>query len=306
MKFAIVTFLLSLCPLFGQMSMTPGQTAQFTATASYSDNTTQLLTNVPDTYGDAVIWTAQTGSISSTGLYTAPSAAGTDSIYALSSSSNAGYIPVKSNVMSIVVAPIVNPFSSSYLGTPNNQNTLIAGNTLQFSVFCVYSNGAATDNCQSSGLTYTWSTSSSTVMTISSTGLVTSVGPGSAYIQAKFSNGKASSVWYVTVSSNATLTGIALAAAANTNIRLGVAIQLNATCTYSDGTSDPCNTADAHGNKISFWGVQPTSTTLANISSTGLATALGVGTARFIAVIGTLQSNALPVTITNNKSLKTK
>lgn len=96
-------------------------------------------------------------------------------------------------------------------------------------------------------------------------------------------------------SSTPTLTGISLSLAGNT-LTVGQSAQVTATCTYSNGTSDTCNTTDAFGNAANTW--TSSNTTTATINSTGTLTGLAAGSTNVQAKAGSFTATAIPITIT--------
>src|SRR5205814_897036 len=124
-------------------SLQTGATQQFTATVTGSTNT-------------AVTWSANGGTVSSTGLYTAPSAAGTYSVTAISvaDSTKSASATVSVTLVSVSISP-----SSASLQT---------GGTQQFTATVT-------------GSTTTSVTCSATGGTISSTGLYTAPATASTY-----------------------------------------------------------------------------------------------------------------------------
>ena len=144
-------------------SIAKGATQQFTATGTYSDNSTQNLTS-------SVTWNSSSTSvatITSAGLATG-AATGTTTISATS-----GSISGSTN---LTVTPAV---LESIAVTPANAS-INNGATQQFTATGTYSDGSM-QNLTSS---VTWNSSSTSVATITSGGLVTGVGTGSTTISA--------------------------------------------------------------------------------------------------------------------------
>ncbi len=63
----------------------------------------------------------------------------------------------------------------------------------------------------------------------------------------------------------------------------GASIQMNATCTYSDGTSSNCTQPDSHGDAVSQW--SSSNAGVVTISSSGLATGAAAGSATVTATV---------------------
>ncbi len=156
-----------------------GTAQQYTATGTYSDNSTQNLTN-------SVTWASSDPSkatISGAGLATGV-AAGTVTIQATSGSvSGTASLTVQApTLQSVTVSP-----SSSQLS---------ANSTLQLTATAHYSDSTTQDVTN----TATWSTGSSAVATVDSTGLVTGVGAGTTNIQATYNSTSGTSSITVTPS----------------------------------------------------------------------------------------------------------
>ncbi len=134
-----------------------------------------------------------------------------------------------------------------------------------------------------SGASVAWATNASYVATVSSSGLVTSVGNGSARIT--------------------TTSGTATATAAVTVAQLVATIELShtlLTLTSLSNTSQLSATVkDENGNEISAvaLGWSTSDTTVATVSSAGLVTAVGNGTATITAASGAISATA-EITVT--------
>lgn len=66
------------------------------------------------------------------------------------------------------------------------------------------------------------------------------------------------------------------------SIGQGSALQMIAGCTYSDGTTYACNTADGHGDYVSSWS---SNNSAVSINASGLATGVSLGSANITATI---------------------
>jgi hypothetical protein len=103
-----------------------------------------------------------------------------------------------------------------------------------------------------------------------------------------------------------TLSSVTIAATAGvSNLNLGQTVQMIVTCHYSDGSSNGCNTTDAHGNSVTAWA---SSNGNVSVSSSGLATGAAIGTANISATVTgglttspayTLTVSASPLTLTS-------
>jgi hypothetical protein len=203
--------------------------------------------------------------------------------------------------LSVTVAPPT--LQGAYLGTPGSANTMTVGGTLQFSAFCVYA--TQTTNCSVADIygnaVTTWTSTDTTKATVGAVGsphpgLATAVGAGSVNIQAVIGS-KYSSPWTVTISApSVSLASVSLAATGGvTSVNVGGTNQLEATCTYSDGSTTVCNTADAHGNSATGW--TSSNPSLATVSSSGLVSGVATGMPSFTATAGGHTSAALPLTV---------
>lgn len=143
----------------------PGKTQQYTATATYGNNTTGDAT-------DQVTWASSAtnvATISATGLATAVSL-GPTTISATSGS-----------VKAFTGLTVSNQTVTSLSVTPANV-TLISGQNQQLTATATYSDNS-TQNVTSSA---TWSSNATSIATVNGTGLVTGVSTGTATITATF------------------------------------------------------------------------------------------------------------------------
>jgi trimeric autotransporter adhesin len=267
--------LVSLAVTPANVSITLGLSRQFTATGTFSDNTTQNLTA-------AVTWNSSNTGVAaisnaagSNGLAT-PVAAGSTTIRATSGSISG------STTLTITAATLV-----SIAVTPAN-TSIALGTTRQFTATGTYSDGT-TQNLTTS---VTWNSSSTGVAAISnaagSNGLATPVAAGSTTIRA--TSGSISGSTTLTITA-ATLVSIAVTPA-NTSIALGTSRQFTATGTYSDGTTQNLTTSVTWNSS---------STGVAAISnaagSNGLASPVAAGSTTIRATSGSI-SGSTTLTIT--------
>jgi Beta xylosidase C-terminal Concanavalin A-like domain len=95
----------------------------------------------------------------------------------------------------------------AYLGTPASVNTLVAGSTLQFTAYAVYSDGSVAALPDGKGNAVTaWTCTSTQVGSISSGGIFTAVGPGTTNVWAKIGTLTASP-WGMTVTNGPLISG---------------------------------------------------------------------------------------------------
>jgi Bacterial Ig-like domain (group 2) len=229
-----------------------GGTQQFTALAHFSDGSSQDVS-------PSVVWTSQTpgvATITSGGIATGKSA-GSTVITAASGT------VIGSMTLTVAAATL-----KSVAVTPANA-TLAKNATQQFTATGTFSDGS-TQNLTNS---ITWSSGTSSVATISTSGLAAAVGAGSSMIQA-VSGG-------VTGATTLTVTGASLSSIAvtpaNPSIAKGLTDQFTATGTYSDGSTQNITTSV-------IW--TSLTTSVATISSSGLAKGVGTGTASIQAKSG--------------------
>jgi hypothetical protein len=244
-------------------SIAKGLTQQFTATGNYSDKTTQDLTG-------QVTWASATTSvatISTTGLATTVGT-GTTSISATLGSISG------STVLTVTAAAL-----QSITLTPANP-TIAKGTTQQFTATGNYSDKTTLDLTSQ----VTWASATTSVATVSTTGLATAVGTGTSSISATLGSISGSTVLTVTTAALQSIT----VTPADPSIAKGLTQQFTAAGNYSDKT-----TQDLTGQVT--WASATTS--VATISTTGLATAVGTGTTSISATLGSISgSTVLTVT----------
>lgn len=153
--------------------------------------------------------------------------------------------------------------------------SIAAGLTQQFTATGKYSDNSSKDLTSSS----TWSSSNTSAATVSSTGMVTSKAQGLTTITATYSG----------ISGNTTLTVTAPVLAsiavtpASASIPLGTGVQLTATGTYTDGsTQNLTNSATWNSSN----------TSAASVSSTGMVTSNAQGSATITAAYSGISGNA--------------
>ncbi len=146
------------------LSMAVGEMAQLTVTLKAADGKVLAGRTVTWTSSDQAIAT-----VSETGIVTA-AAAGTATITATSEGVN--------GTATVTVTVTQQPVATVEV-TPNNGNFVAVGGTLQFTATV-----KAADGSVLVGRPVTWTTSNAAVATVSATGLVTGVAPGTATITA--------------------------------------------------------------------------------------------------------------------------
>jgi parallel beta-helix repeat protein len=242
-------------------SIPAGEKQQFAATGTYSNGTTQTLTNTST-------WTSSAttiATVSSGGLATGVTP-GTTTITATS-----GAITGSASVA--VRAPVLVLLSVS----PGNA-VIAKGTSQQFAATGTYSDGSAQDLTSS----VTWS-SSSTVAGIASGGLASGEGMGTAIITATSGSISGSATLNV---GQAVLVSMAVTPA-NASLAMGTTLPLIATGTYSDGsTLVVTNTAT--------W--TTTDSSIATVNNQGAASSVALGSTTVTAALGTI-SGSTTVTV---------
>lgn len=243
-------------------SVALGATQQFSASATYSDGSTQAVTAAWSSATPAVAGVGAT-----TGLATGASAGSSVISAAFNGKTASATLTVTPAVLlSIAVAP--------------QAPTVQIAATRQLAVVGTYSDATTHDLTTSS--TFVSATPASAG--VNAAGLVTGVAPGTSVVTAT-SNGK-SATTTVTVPA-VTLTNIAVTPA-NPTVLIGGQQQFVATATYSDNS-----TAFVTGNAV--W--SSSSPAIATTAATGLSTGVAVGTTTVTATVGAKSgSTALTVT----------
>jgi streptogramin lyase len=250
-------------------SIAIGTQQQLTATGTFTDGSTQDITNF-------VTWTSSVStiaSISKTGVVSGL-AQGTTTIKASYGTIN------RSTPLAVTAAP---PTLASIAVTPANP-VVAKGQTQQFKATGTYSDGSTKDLTT----TVSWSSASPSIVSINSAGLATANTPGTASISA--TSGSVTGSTGLTVNP-AVLISIAVTPA-NSSIAQGTTQQFTATGTFSDGS-----TLDLTASAT--W--SSSNPGVATVSSTapdqGQATSLSTGqTTVQAAVAGVNGSTALTVT----------
>ena len=248
-------------------SIAKGASQQFIATGTYSNGTSQNLSSL-------VNWASSNGTvafINASGLATGTGvgSAQITASYQGQSVSTSSFQVTTANLVSISFSP-VNP-------------SLAPGSNVQVTVTGTYSDGT-TQNLSSSA---TYSSSNPAAVTVSSTGLVTAVAPGTSTITVTV-NGQ-TTTFTVTVTTG-TLTSLAITPANPPALAKGGTQQFTATGTYSDGSTQNLSTAVT-------W--ISTNSSVLTINSSGLATATGVGSATITAVFQGQTASTPPVQVTS-------
>ena len=226
-------------------SLRTGQTEQFTAIGTLSDNTTENLTGQVTWASSDNTW----ATINTTGLATAVSPGPVTISAAFDGITGSTGLSVTAAV--VLTSITVTPASTS----------LLTGQTEQFTAI-----GTLSDNT-TENLTgqVTWASSDTTWATINTTGLATAVSPGPVTISAAFDGITGSTG--LTVTAAVVLTSITVTPA-NTSLRTGQTEQFTAIGNLSDNTTENLTGQVTWASSDTTW---------ATINTTGLATAVSPG-----------------------------
>ena len=251
-------------------SIAPGITHQFTATGIYDDNTKQDITRL-------VAWNSSSpsvASISDAGLATSLMPGNSTVTATLGSNSGTTSLTVTSAVLiSIEVTPSL--------------HRMALRSTQQFTATGIYSDKTT----QEINGTITWSSSGVGIATVDQDGMVASIAPGVSTITA--TSGSVSGMTELTVTS-AYLRSIAVTATESPNAELvtaalGTSVQLIATGTYSDDTTDDVSEAVTWSSS---------SEGKATVNNLGWVKALATGEAIITATLGD-KSDQIPLKVTD-------
>ncbi len=244
-----------------------GTSQQFAATGTYTDGTTQDVTSVVTWSSSSATVAIISNSVDSYGLATS-SGQGTANISATynSISSSIQITVTGPALVSIVIAPAA---AAIPLAT-----------SLQFAATGTYSDGSTQDLTASA----VWASDSPTVAPMIGSGLVMGAAMGTANISA--SSGTITSSTSVTVTAPALLS-ISISPG-SASIAKGTSQQFTATGTYSDGSTQNLTSAVSWSSSLG---------NVTTVSSGGLATGFGVGTATVMASV-TASSGTISATAT--------
>lgn len=246
-----------------------GGTDQFTATANFSDGT-------KSDYTTLVTWTSQTPGVATigtnTGLATAIATGSTKISASVTGASPGTETLTVSASAPTLVSIAVTPAAPS----------VAAGLTQQFTATGTYTSGPPQDLTA----TATWASTNTAVATIATGGLATTLTQGTTTITATVGT---------IVSPGVTLTVIAPVLQSISATPMGASIPVGSTQAYavtgnfSDGSHQPVTTGIT-------WMSAPTS--VATITSSGVAKGIAAGQATITATVGTLPSSSVTLTVT--------
>jgi uncharacterized protein YjdB len=247
-----------------------GTNKQLIATGNFSDGTTQDLTT-------SVTWA------SSVPLATVSNAAGSQGLVTGSGVGSATITATLGTVSGATMITVANPVLISIAVAPAN-SSIANGTTEQLTATGFYSNG----NTQDLTTQVSWTSSSDTMATVNSLGLVTGTGVGSPTMTATLAGVSGSTTVTVTA---AVLTSITINPA-NSSIPAGTHEQLMAIGSFSDGTTKDVT-------QSLTWGSSDQSLAIVSnaAGSQGLVTGTAMGGVTISAVLpGVTGSAAVTVT----------
>ena len=240
-------------------------TQQFTASGTYSDGSTRDLSSL-------VTWSSSstvTATVDVNGLVTSIAAGSTTITATLGS------------VMQTFTLTVSTPTISDIFVSPDGLTEPI-GVSQQYTATADYSDGSSSD--LSSGVT--WASSAPAVATVDSSGVVTTVGPGTTTISATVGSFSDSSTLTVIAANLQSIT----VAPSTAKLAAGTLLQFTATGTFDDGSTQPLTSLT--------W--SSSAENLLTIDANGAATGIIAGSATVTATSGTI-SGAASVTVTNAK-----
>jgi trimeric autotransporter adhesin len=263
--------LVSIAVTPANLSLANGTSGQFTATGTYTDNSTQNLTT-------AVIWSSSDAGVAAVSNATGSNGFAT-ALGQGAATIGAAFAGVSgSTTLNVTPASLV-----SLTVIPANPSTP-KGTAQQFTVTGTYTDHSTQDLTSS----VSWSSSDPSVVAISNAagtnGLAATLATGSVTVTAGLGIVSGSTGLTVTP---ATLVSIAVIPA-NPSIADGTALQFAATGTYTDGSAQPLTQA-------ATWSSSDTTVaTISNAAGTnGLASSAGQGTANITATVGSIAGSTL-------------
>ncbi|MGO9991422.1 MAG: Ig-like domain-containing protein [Steroidobacteraceae bacterium] len=261
------------------LSVAAGTPVQFTATGTYSDASTQILTT-------AVTWNSGTTTVA-----TISNAPGSNGLASTASAGNTLITAALGSVTSPAVTLTVTPATLVSIAVTPVSASIAAGTAQQFVATGTYTDGSM----QVITTAVTWNSGTTTVATISNTpgsnGLATSAAVGTSAITATDPTTGINSAPVTLTVTAATLVSI-LVTPANPVIGVLNTEQFIATGTYTDGSMQTLTTT------ATWTSGTPATATIGNSPGTnGLATGLTLGTTLITAALGGITSNAVTLTV---------
>jgi hypothetical protein len=240
-------------------SIVTGTNQQFTATGTFSNGSQQNLTS-------SVTWSSSSSTVATVASNGLATGVGT------------GPATIKATLGSVngtSTLTVTNAVLTAIQVTPQSSSVIIGGSQ-QFSVNAIYSNGTSTNVTTSA----TWTSSASTVATMSSPtlGLATSTGTGTTTISASYGG----LVDSTTLAVQDQLLSIAIVPS-STIVTTGQSEQFSATGAYASGVTQNLTQSVT-------WSSSTTS--VAGVSSSGLASSATPGETTITAALGSVSASA--------------
>lgn len=181
---------------------------------------------------------------------------------------------------SVSQASSVAPVSLTIFATGNTVNV---GSSQQFTAFVTNSDNSIQNVTNS----VTWTSSQPTMATVSSVGLVTGVQPGNTTVQASLGNLTSNGISMTTSISPSPLASLAISPLSSVMV-VGNSVGFIAQGTYADASKSTLT------NSVSWTSSSPT---VATISSSGILTALSLGTTAITASLNGITSSIATLTV---------
>jgi trimeric autotransporter adhesin len=245
------------------VTLNASQTAQLTATAK--DQYGDVITTDPASWSSS---NTSVATVSSSGLVTATgSGSATITVTIGGMSATANVTVSQAAVASVTMSPTT--------------LSLAAGASSGLTATAYSSSGGVL-----TGYAQSWSSSNTSAATVSSSGVVTGVAAGSATITATIGGKSATAAVTVTAAQQQTVASVTLAPGTS-SLQVGNQVQLSATDKTSNGTV-------VTGQSVTW---SSSNSAVASVTSSGLVTGSGVGTATITAASGGQQGTA-SITVT--------
>lgn len=175
---------------------------------------------------------------------------------------------------------------------------ITVGGAYQLSATCVYPNNV-TEKCNTkdaNGDMVSWTSTVPAIATVNVAGLATGIKPGTTQLYAMSGKIK-SNILSLIVAVPITLTSVSASVKTGNTIVHGKTAQMEATCIYSDKSRLNCNKTDVHGDVVSHWQITASTVSTAGIDSMGVVTGIAKGTVSIKALVNTMASNTVTITI---------
>jgi hypothetical protein len=251
-------------------SLTGGDPQQFTATGTYSDGSTQNLTNI-------VTWSVNPPTVATIANSGTPGLA--QAAVGGGSATVAASFAATTGNATVTVAPVLVNINV----TPSNPSILI-NTSQQFTATGLYSDGS-TQNLSNQ---VTWTLAPASVGTISPSGLAQGTGAGTAAVTVILGPIETSTVLSVTIPPPVLLS--ISVAPFSPSVPVGGSLQLSAIGNYSDGSTQ---------DLTAFATFTTSNPNVAPVASSGLATALALGTTTIGATAGSFVAPPIPFSVIN-------